>query len=167
MTIEETFKKHPVYKGMEVSTEGTIKRNGKVMPYTETFRGYRYVAWTEQGIHYNKQIGRLVLETYKDNPDNLPCCGHWDDNPRNNSVDNVYWTDYKENNNHNDHNKKVSMGMQIPVTKILNGEEVDFFHGAIEAEKETGISKSHIAKVCRGKRKSAGGYMWEYSQTLF
>lgn len=32
-----------------------------------------------------------------------------------------------------------------------------------EAERELGISHNHICACCQGKRKSAGGYIWEYA----
>lgn len=37
------------------------------------------------------------------------------------------------------------------------------YRSAYYAEQETGICKSHISNSCNGKRKSAGGYMWRYS----
>jgi hypothetical protein len=32
-----------------------------------------------------------------------------------------------------------------------------------EAEKKTGIRKSTICSVCKGKGKTAGGYRWSYA----
>lgn len=36
------------------------------------------------------------------------------------------------------------------------------FSSIAEAECKTGIAGSHISRVCRGKRKTAGGYTWRY-----
>lgn len=37
-------------------------------------------------------------------------------------------------------------------------------YGSIgEAERETGVCASSISAVCKGKRKSAGGYVWGYA----
>ena len=36
------------------------------------------------------------------------------------------------------------------------------FESTCEASRELGISQSSISLVCRGKRKTAGGYHWEY-----
>jgi hypothetical protein len=44
-------------------------------------------------------------------------------------------------------------------TKGLIVKEYDSILGA---EKETGIPNTNITKVCKGKRKSAGGYIWKY-----
>ena len=32
----------------------------------------------------------------------------------------------------------------------------------MDAQRELGISSTHIAAVCKGKRKTAGGYKWRY-----
>lgn len=37
-----------------------------------------------------------------------------------------------------------------------------YYNSVKQAEKETGIGKSHIAMVCRGDSDTAGGYHWEY-----
>lgn len=55
----------------------------------------------------------------------------------------------------------------------LNGEYIQTFSSAIEAAKELGKmnnknidrgASSHISEVCRGKRKTAYGYKWRYSE---
>lgn len=33
-----------------------------------------------------------------------------------------------------------------------------------QAEKETGVSRELISDACKGKRASAGGYIWKYKQ---
>lgn len=44
------------------------------------------------------------------------------------------------------------------------GEVIAEFAGLREAERVTGIHKGHISNVCRGKRKSSGGYYWQYKE---
>ena len=36
------------------------------------------------------------------------------------------------------------------------------FQSALEAERETGVANTNIGYVCRNKRKTAGGYHWQY-----
>ena len=52
----------------------------------------------------------------------------------------------------------------IKVTKIdrATGEKT-IYSSAKEAQDITGISRAHIASVCKGYRKSAGGYLWQYT----
>lgn len=43
------------------------------------------------------------------------------------------------------------------------GEQMGTFKTIKEAERKTGLDYSNIAKACRGKLKSAGGYVWKFS----
>ena len=45
---------------------------------------------------------------------------------------------------------------------IKDGIVIKEYACAGDAEKETGISMANIRLVCRGRRKSAGGYVWNY-----
>ena len=50
-----------------------------------------------------------------------------------------------------------------PMAKAVYCVELDkVFPYAKLAEEETGISRSHICQVCKGQRKTAGKYHWEY-----
>jgi DNA-binding phage protein len=44
----------------------------------------------------------------------------------------------------------------------LEGEVINEFSSVAQAARDTGISKSGIAKTCRGLNKTAGGYTWKY-----
>ena len=44
----------------------------------------------------------------------------------------------------------------------LTGEFIKDYKGGLDAQKETGINRSHISSCCSGKRPTAGGYKWEY-----
>lgn len=48
----------------------------------------------------------------------------------------------------------------------LDGNLLQQFYSVAEAELETGVSHSKISAVCSGKRKSAGGFIWSYAQTV-
>jgi hypothetical protein len=56
---------------------------------------YLYV---ELGHGNKKYIHRLVAEAYLPNPENLPCVNHKDENPQNNSINNLEWCSYQYNN---------------------------------------------------------------------
>lgn len=49
------------------------------------------------------------------------------------------------------------------IDKITN-EVINKFGSLGDAMKQTGCNKSHIGKVCAGKRKTAGGYKWEWER---
>lgn len=46
----------------------------------------------------------------------------------------------------------------------LEGEKINKFSSVAQAAKRTGVSKSGIAKACRGLNKTAGDYCWKYNQ---
>jgi len=48
-------------------------------------------------------------------------------------------------------------------THKITGVEMEFYSTS-KAERETKISHSHISAVCKGKRKTAGGYYWEFAE---
>lgn len=172
MDTVEIWKPIPGFPEHEASSHKRFRHGSRILSKYIGSNGYEMIGLCNGGKKYNKTVHKLLALTFIPNPNNYPCVGHLDDNPLNNDLSNLYWTTYKENNNHGRHNKMISKAMQTPVTKInpITGEELDFFHGAREAEQETGINKSHISQCCTGnnkRRKTAGGYGWKYSETLF
>jgi group I intron endonuclease len=45
---------------------------------------------------------------------------------------------------------------------LLSGIKIKTFNSVANASRKTGINKTSIAKVCRGERKSCGGYLWKF-----
>ena len=45
-----------------------------------------------------------------------------------------------------------------------NNDQINEFESMHEAERETGIGYRQIFKVCKGQRKTAGGYIWKYAE---
>lgn len=44
----------------------------------------------------------------------------------------------------------------------LEGDLLERYQSVSEASKQSGVSKTCIARVCRGEREQSGGYIWEY-----
>lgn len=44
----------------------------------------------------------------------------------------------------------------------MAGEFVKRWEKALDATKELGIDQSTIGRCCKGKQKTAGGYIWKY-----
>jgi hypothetical protein len=56
----------------------------------------------------------------------------------------------------------------MPLKKIviqydINNKFIKKFSSIIEASKKLNIDSSLIIKVCKNKRKTAGGYVWKYN----
>jgi len=48
----------------------------------------------------------------------------------------------------------------------VDGRFVREYMSVMEAERKTGIPHSNISKSCLGKRKTAGGFMWQYKHPI-
>jgi hypothetical protein len=61
------------------------------------------------------------------------------------------------------HDNKKGEANKIKVAQLLkDGTFVKEFNSAKEAGKELGIQRSHIGSVCKGYRKTAGGFKWQF-----
>lgn len=57
-------------------------------------------------------------------------------------------------------NKRVKMKQVVQID--LDGNYIAHYISVAEASRQTGCNKTSIAKVCRGERKSCGGFYWRY-----
>ena len=140
---------------------------------------YMFVVLCKNGKKYRKNVHRLVAENFIPNPNNLPLVLHKKaiSDGGNNNIDNLYWGTQKDNMNDrrkDGHSivtektrKKISNARSIPVCQFTkDGLFVKAYKSALEVEKETGIKNNHIGTCCKGKRKTAGGYVWKYYEEV-
>lgn len=106
-----------------------------------------------------KLVHRLVAECFIPNPQNYETVNHKDENKLNNHIDNLEWMS-RENN------VKYSQNNAIQMLDKETGEVIQSFVSMSEAERQTGIYHGNISKVCQGKRRTAGGYLWKKCETV-
>jgi hypothetical protein len=135
----------------------------------EKYTCYKVVHLWKDGRYHHKGVHRLMAETFLPNPKELPIVNHKDEDGTNNLLSNLEWCDRSYNASYGSAPKKISKAFKgkesekrIPVQQIKDGVVIKEYACAGDAEKETGISMANIRLVCRGKRKSAGGYTWAY-----
>lgn len=125
--------------------------------------GYKHVILTKDRKTKNYLVHRLVAETFIPNVDNLPCVNHKDENPLNNSVNNLEWCSWKYNNEYGTRLERVgkTQGHPVAMCNKQTKEIIQTFYSIGDAYRQTGISRGHISEVCSGIRKSAGGFFWK------
>ena len=136
----------------------SVKKN-KLFKLQINKRGYKCVILYKDGKPKAKLVHRLVAEYFIGNS-NLQV-NHKDGNKLNNFVSNLEYLDNDSNRLHAYINKLHNIR---PVNQLdYDGKLLKSWESATKVSRELGISKGHICSCCKGYRKHAGGYRWEYS----
>lgn len=108
---------------------------------------------------------RLVAQYFLQNPNNYDIVNHKDCNKLNNFYSNLEWCTLKYNAQHASENGLLNIvNKKGCIQKDFTGNILNEFNSLQDAAKFIGKSggDSHIGDCCRGLRKSAYGYLWEY-----
>ena len=182
--MKEEWKDIKEYEGKyQISNYGNIKRLAYVdQRKTQTYSykemlikpqinnsGYLRVALWKDGKNKKHFIHRLVAEHFIENPKKLPEVNHDDGNKQNNHVSNIEWISISENQKHARRNKLFTPNEQgIHEKKKVfqinrdTKEVIKVYDSVTEAVLTTGVK--HVSAVCRGERKTVGGYFWRYQE---
>ena len=155
------------YSGLyEVSDIGRGKSleygKQKILKPVNVIYGYLKVNLHKYGNTKQLFLHRLVAEAFIPNPNNLETVNHKDEVKTNNAATNLEWMSRKDNCNYGTRNERVSeaLSKQVQMFDKQTGELLATFPSTHEADRVTGIANNSISKCCRGKLKSAGGYVW-------
>ena len=159
----EIWKPVPDYEELyEVSNLGRVRslfKGDRILKQGIGSTGYKIVTLCRKGTQKTVNVHRLVASCFIPNPHNFPCINHKDENRLNNAVSNLEWCSYYYNNVYGDRLTKSALKQSLPVRCI---ETNVIYSSAYAAQRITGIRQSGICQCCHHKRKSAGGFHWEF-----
>ena len=137
--------------------------------------GYCLVNLSGDSKCKSKTVHRLVATAFLKNPNNYLEINHIDENKLNNCVSNLEWCTHKENvrkfiGNHPDcakfrkSSQKYQKRLNLKVNQYhSDGTFIKTWDNSRTIFLETGMSDWSISKCCRGKQKTAYGYIWQYA----
>lgn len=133
----------------------------KLTPHI-THDGYRRVRLQRDVPRKMYRMCRVIAETFHEKPEGCDVVNHLNNRRDDDRVSNLEWTDNAGNQRQR---FEGTLGTKAKeVAQYDNGVLVDTYASPIIAEKETGVARQNISKVCRGLRKSAGGFQWRYTE---
>jgi len=153
------------YEGLyEVSNLGRVKSKRKIISSVDDGKGYPRLHLSKDGKAKSFRVHRLVAEAFIPNPDCFPIVNHKDGNKENNTVENLEWCTQLENVEHAYINGFSTRNVPRPVKSIDMHGNVQYFTSQCDAARKTGAAQQNISLCCLGKIKSAGGYVWQFTE---
>lgn len=108
----------PGYEGLYAATEDgrifSYKRKRFLKP-TKHYSGYLRITLCKNGKSKNYALHRLIAATYLENPLNLPCVNHIDEDKLNNNVENLEFCDAAYNINFGTRTERAAKSHQKKV----------------------------------------------------
>ena len=143
---------------------GNYFRPARIIKARKNNNGYFVIDLWANGSRVQKLVHRLVAEAFVPNPCGLPEVNHKDENPENCRAENLEWCTRKYNMNYGTVGKRIGIANGKPVTQYSkDGTLVCTYSSILEAQRVTGISQGSIGHCLHGRRKTAGGYVWQYA----
>ena len=181
--MEEVWKDVEGYEGRyQVSNLGHVmslnyKAHGysKVLTPKKNNKGYLWVELQKNGARKQVLVHRLVACAFLENPLGLSQVNHKDENPQNNQSSNLEWCDAKYNVRyslelHPERQKRpkrfsvYKRRLDLKVNQYdKNGNFVKQWDNSRDVFVKTGMSDWSISECCRGNRKTAYGFIWQYA----
>ena len=171
--IEEKWKDVKDYEGhYQVSDYGRVKsvkfvKERILKPFRDK-DGYLTVNLCKNHKIKYCRIHRLVAQSFIPNPQNLPEINHKNEDKTDNKVDNLEWCDAKYNNNYGTRIQRITeKNINGKCSKQVlqyskDGEFVKEWKSTMDVERNLRYDHKHISDCCRGKLKSAYGFVWKY-----
>lgn len=165
----------------EISNTGLVRntKTNRILKYGNKKRYYT-VALHQDGERKDRYVHRLVAQAFLPNPNNLPYVNHLDHDVHNNNVNNLDWCTSSENARHSYENNRreeeyktkrshvqqimTNASKKAVIQYDLHNNLIAIYESGVEASRQTGVNSKGISAVCRGKRKTAGNFIWRFQE---
>lgn len=157
------------YEGLyQISNRGEVKsfvrKGGDELKQAVDHQGYKSVVLCKDKVKKRFKIHKLVSKAFIPNLDNLPVINHKDENKNNNKTSNLEWCDYSYNNSYGSKPKIQTEKLGKKINQLdKQGNFIEMWDSALLIQKHLSINNSNIIQCCKGKRKTAGGFIWRYA----
>lgn len=156
------------YKISNTGRVKSIKRSTELILKPQNHsQGYLYISLSKPSCKITKfLIHRLVATHFITNNNNLLEVNHIDGIKTNNHVNNLEWCTSRYNKIHAIKlglRKRKSGGCKSIHQFDMNNNYIRTWSSIINASNQLGIDSGDIVKVLKGRRKSAGKFIWRYS----
>lgn len=148
----------------EISSYGRVKHKEKnnILKPSITC-GYYKVRLSNKGLVADYMVHKLVFQLFGENLDSNKVIDHIDGNKLNNNIDNLRQITPSENTLAAYYETKTNSSAKTVEQYDLNGNLLNIFPSTKEAARQLNLDSSTISKVCRGKNKTHGGFIFKYS----
>lgn len=151
-------------KRYKISTLGNVydTQKERMLKQYISKGGYSFVYFSDRTFEEfeNKLVHRLVAEAFIMNPSNKKTVNHKDENKQNNNVLNLSWATQKEQNYYGTRMERIKETMNF---KSIRNKNTNIIYRSIrEAERITGILRSHISDACNNRLKKESNNDWEF-----
>lgn len=111
--------------------------------------GYLQVNLRKEGKKYYKRVHRIVAETFIPNPLNLPQVNHKDGNKRNNNIDNLEWTNNKQNTLHGYQNNLYHSNKRSIKIEVFdkNNTYINTYKSIRETAEKLNINRKTLSRI--------------------
>lgn len=176
--MNETWKDIEGYEGYyQVSNLGRVKSFRKsskmhkqdeyILTPTVANNSYAQVTLYRNSTRKKFLVHRLVAIAFIPNPNNLPYINHKDENPLNNSCDNLEWCTAFYNNNYGTARIRMVDSKSKPIEQLtLDNKLIAIYRSAKIASELLGINHKYLNQCCNEKI-ATNGYLWRYSDFKF
>jgi hypothetical protein len=148
----------------QVSDLGRIKNKltGYILTQIPNRVGYisNYLRF-DNGIKKTILVHRLVCFTFLENPNTLPTVNHINQIKHDNRLVNLEWASSSHQNLWVNKNQFKTRSKSVNQYD-LNGTFIKTWKKIKDAANEFGINETNISSAAKGKRKTAGGFVWKY-----